>query len=130
MYEIYGGRGITVHPAWRKSFQAFYDYIGDKPSPIHSLDRIESDGNYEPGNVRWATPLQQNLNQRLRMDNLSGYKGVSWGKQSQKWRVVIFYDGKQIHIGNYKDKDIAANMYDQYAIQLYGDDIRTNFIYE
>jgi len=58
-YHRYGGRGITVYPEWRDSFQAFYDYIGPRPSPKHTLDRINNDGNYEPGNVRWATQEEQ-----------------------------------------------------------------------
>ena len=62
-YARYGGRGITVHPPWVESFELFYDYIGDPPSAKHSLDRIDNNGNYEPGNVRWATPHQQRVNQ-------------------------------------------------------------------
>ena len=60
----YGGRGIKVCKEWRKSFQAFFDYIGKKPSPDHSIDRINVDGNYEPGNVRWATSKEQANNKR------------------------------------------------------------------
>lgn len=63
-YADYGGRGISVCPEWRVSFSAFLQYIGRRPSPAHSLDRIESNGNYEPGNVRWATSIEQNRNRR------------------------------------------------------------------
>lgn len=59
----YFGRGIRVHPEWEKSFDVFYAYMGPRPSPSHTLDRIDNDGNYEPGNVRWATWVQQNNNQ-------------------------------------------------------------------
>ena len=61
----YGGRGISVYPDWEKSFSAFLSYVGPKPSPSHSLDRINVDGNYEPGNVRWATQQQQVENTRV-----------------------------------------------------------------
>ncbi len=55
-WKDYGGRGITIHPAWRESFLAFLDHMGQPPSPRHEIDRYpDNDGNYEPGNVRWAT---------------------------------------------------------------------------
>ncbi|KKL15314.1 hypothetical protein LCGC14_2068940 [marine sediment metagenome] len=63
-YRNYGGRGIEVCGEWINNFQAFYDHIGSKPSPKHSLDRIDNDGNYEPGNVRWATAKIQANNKR------------------------------------------------------------------
>ena len=64
-YPSYGGRGITVHPAWVDSFEAFLSDVGYAPRiPRASLDRIDVDGNYEPNNVRWATPKVQSNNRR------------------------------------------------------------------
>lgn len=57
----YGGRGIEFK---FQSFEEFYKEVGSKPSEKHTLDRIENEGNYEPGNVRWATPKEQSKNKR------------------------------------------------------------------
>ena len=58
-YERWGGRGITVCARWNESFAAFLADVGPRPSPDLSIDRIDNDGNYEPGNVRWATITEQ-----------------------------------------------------------------------
>jgi hypothetical protein len=65
-YKHYGGRGITICDAWKDDPVAFINYVGKRPSEAHSIDRINNDGNYEPGNVRWATPKEQANNQRPR----------------------------------------------------------------
>jgi hypothetical protein len=66
-YPNWGGRGISICSRWMSSFAAFYQDVGPKPGPEYSIDRIDNDGNYEPGNVRWATPREQRLNQRPRV---------------------------------------------------------------
>jgi hypothetical protein len=63
-YHDYGGRGIVVCDRWIDSFKTFLLDMGPIPSDKHSLDRIKTDGNYEPGNCRWSTTGEQNLNRR------------------------------------------------------------------
>lgn len=63
-YPRYGGRGITVCPRWRISFENFLADVGRKPTPKHSLGRIDNNKGYEPGNVRWETWRQQCSNTR------------------------------------------------------------------
>ena len=64
-YPDYGGRGIHICAEWRHDVAAFIRDVGRRPSTKHSIDRFpNNDGNYEPGNVRWATANEQAANRR------------------------------------------------------------------
>lgn len=60
-FKNYGGRGISICQRWRSGFLNFLADMGERPKG-HSIDRMNPDGNYEPGNCRWATPIEQRRN--------------------------------------------------------------------
>lgn len=80
----YGGRGIRICERWANSFSAFIEDIGYRPSPNHTIDRVNNDGNYEPGNVRWATPKEQARNRRdNRLITIDGVTkcAIDWARE-------------------------------------------------
>jgi hypothetical protein len=92
-YPDYGGRGIRVCDAWVNSFDAFLADVGPKPGPEYSIDRINNDGNYEPGNVRWATVIQQAGNKRNTSRLTLGGTTLSvpkWSERTGIGRAVIW----------------------------------------
>lgn len=87
-YHNYGARGIVVHESWL-AFEAFYVDMGSKPGPGFSLERLDTMGNYVPGNVIWADSFQQNNNRRSSVrleykgqlytyEELSKLSGIAW----------------------------------------------------
>jgi hypothetical protein len=66
-FKYHGGVGVRVCQAWLDSFESFYEYMGEPPTPLHTIDRIDPFGHYEPGNVRWATQSEQMQNTRRSM---------------------------------------------------------------
>jgi len=90
-YPDYGGRGIKVCERWC-SFENFIADMGPKPTPKHTLDRINNDKGYEPGNCRWATRAEQSLNRRV--NRLVSYQGktlciAEWSRELGMSRHVL-----------------------------------------
>src|ERR1700760_30818 len=90
---------VQVCDAWRESYAAFLADVGHRPSPEMTLDRIDPTGNYEPGNVRWATRAIQSRNTRVHCTNKTGVRGVSWSKQKSCYRAQISVDNRSVHLG-------------------------------
>lgn len=118
--------GVEVCPEWRKSFKAFYDYIGPRLDSKLTLERIDGSKGYEPGNVKWATREEQARNRRMQSSNTSGYRGVH--KSQNTWQASISWKGKHINLGSFKDIELAALAYDAAAIQLYEHLARPNIL--
>lgn len=134
-YSNYGGRGITVCPEWRDP-RAYIDYVeqelGPRPDPSCTIDRVDNDGNYEPGNIRWATRSQQNANQRQRVSvgypvGASGYRGVRLNKKSGRYHARLQRDGREYSLGYFSTPEEAARAYDA-AVRARGEwKTRLNF---
>lgn len=103
-YKDYGGRGIKVCDEWKNDFKLFYDYMMALPNILkkgYSIDRINNDGNYEPGNLRIADSHIQATNARIHSDNKTGYPGVTFRKDVSKYRSRIRVYGNLIDLGTH-----------------------------
>lgn len=101
----YGGRGIRVCDRWLSSFEAFLADVGPKPSPDHSIDRIDPNGNYERGNVRWATSREQARNQRttqLDAQKVGQIKRLLLLGELDQGQIAAQFGIKRAHVSNIK----------------------------
>lgn len=89
-FRYYGGRGITVCERWRASYANFLEDMGRRPSPEHSIDRIDVNGHYEPSNCRWATRSEQARN--TRRNKFMSMNGITLTAIEWSERVAIPYD--------------------------------------
>lgn len=119
-YQEYGGRGISVCDAWMASYDSFIADMGPRPSPKHSIDRIDVNGNYEPGNCRWADRATQRFNTRVVTNaNASGVRGVR-PTRSGKWMARIAREGTVTYLGTFDSLQEAAEARRVAELELYG----------
>ena len=83
-FKNYGARGISVWPAWRSSFPSFLRDVGQRPTAAHTVERENNHGNYEPGNVKWATRSEQNRNRRNNVLFTVGNRTMTRAEVSRK----------------------------------------------
>lgn len=102
-YPLYGGRGIKICDSWRNSFTDFLSDMGECPADKTSIDRIDTNGDYEPKNCRWADWVEQANNRRIKQTNTSGVTGVAPHK-SGGWVARISVNKKDIYLGYFRDK--------------------------
>ena len=117
-YEDYGGRGIAICEEWKNDFMSFHDWaMSNGYSDELSIDRIDNDGGYSPDNCRWTTQTIQNRNQRIQKNNTSGYRGVSFRKDNNKYRAEIDIKSKRIRLGQFLTPVEGAIAYNNYIIE-------------
>lgn len=103
-YKWYGARGVSVSKEW-DVFEAFIQDMGPKPSPKHSLERIDNEKGYSADNCKWATAEEQANNQRVRSTNKSGVQGV-FKRRDGYW--IAKFKGEYIGCFSSFDKAYAA----------------------
>ena len=128
-YKYYGDRGIGIE-IWLLDFDNYVDYlisflpkgktIEDMQRLRWSIDRINNNGNYERGNLRWASQRQQKINRRKHKNNTSGYQGVYWDKTNKKWKARIKISGKYNSLGYYVTAEEAFAAYCKAYLKYFG----------
>lgn len=117
-YPHYGGRGIRTCQSWEESFENFYRDMGPKPSPQHSIDRRDNDGDYTPENCRWADPETQANNRSVnRYYELDGEK-LTLAQISRKYGVNYNTLKSRVDRGGMSICDaISHQSYSRYNVQ-------------
>lgn len=117
-YKDYGGRGITVCEEWLDitNFIVWAERTHPNISGV-SLDRIDNDGAYSPKNCRWADRTTQNINQRIKKNNTSGFVGIYWNNKNNNWRTCIHLNNVRFNIGTFLTIEEAVLARDNYIVE-------------
>ncbi|MCZ6897662.1 MAG: AP2 domain-containing protein [Betaproteobacteria bacterium] len=112
-YPNYGGRGISMCARWLK-FENFYADMGERPDNL-TLERIDNEKGYEPSNCKWATRQEQSINQRMKKNNKSGFRGVFY-RNPDGWGAQVNYKYKPYLLGFFDTPKEAAEARDRFII--------------
>jgi hypothetical protein len=119
-YKNYGGSGIKLYSEWQTNFTEFLAHVGEAPTKDHVIDRIDSSGDYAPGNVRWVTKSQSCMNRREFKNSAVKYKGVSITTNG-KYRARVHVAGKTVFYKTFDTPEAAATAYDEAAKKYHGE---------
>lgn len=118
-YPYYGGKGVKMHQPWYDDFTVFLDYVGICPDGL-SIDRIDFNGNYEPGNVRWATAYEQGQNRGPNSRNKSGKKGV-FKLKSGRFQATLTFEGVVLRLGSFDTFEEAKKAREDAELEYLGE---------
>lgn len=115
-YKHYGKKGIKICDEWLSDFKSFYDWaINNGYKDNLTIDRKNVNGDYNPNNCRWVDKKTQSRNtSKLYSHNTSGYRGVCWDKNTNKWCTRISIDRKQVILGYFDNPIDGAKARDKY----------------
>ncbi len=117
--SFYAVRGINGQGQDAPTVRMHREIMEAKKGQI--VDHIDGNSlNNQRSNLRFCTTRENALNSKHRINNTSGYRGVSWNKQIEKWSVDLWYYGKKVHMGYFIDKERAVDAYKKAAKEHYG----------
>lgn len=117
-YVNYGARGIGYCDQW-EHFKNFAIDMGMKPSPKHSLERVDNDKGYSPENCVWATQTEQCINRRKFQNNSTGHTGVKLKKSTGRFKAVFDFEGVRYSVGGTFETAEEAAMKRKEVLQLF-----------
>lgn len=121
-FERYGGRGIMVCDRWR-DFGNFIADMGTRPSAEYSIERVDGNKSYEPGNCRWATKTEQQRNLGIFKTSKTGHPGVYYGPATKKYTASISVNDKTKYLGCFQTIGEAIQARKEGELQHWGKEI-------